>query len=54
MAVKVANLRLLQQHSAAVRSLYTYNAGVNEHMLAINRGLGFAPSEHMAEFQKHV
>lgn len=54
MAVKVANLRLLQEHSAAVRSLYTYNAGVNEHMLAINRRLGFAPSEHLGEFQKHV
>ncbi len=53
-AVKVANLRMLQQHAPAVRSVYTYNAGVNEHMLAINRTLGFAPSEHMGEFQKHL
>ena len=54
MAVKVANLRMLHENAAAVRSVYTYNAGVNEHMLAINRALGFAPSEHMAEFQKRV
>ncbi len=53
-AVKVANLRMLQQHASAVRSVYTYNAGVNEHMLTINRALGFAPSEHMGEFQKRL
>jgi len=53
-AVKIANLRMLQQHAAAVRSVYTYNAGVNEHMLSINRALGFAPSEHMGEFQKKL
>lgn len=54
LAVKVANLRLLQEHAAAVRSVYTYNAGVNRHMLAINRRLGFTPSEHLGEFQKRV
>jgi GNAT superfamily N-acetyltransferase len=54
MAVKIANLRMLQQHASAVRDVYTYNAGVNEHMLAINRALGFAPSEHMGEFQKKL
>jgi len=53
-AVKVANLRMLQQHASAVGSVYTYNAGVNEHMLSINRRLGFAPSEHMGEFQKRL
>jgi len=54
MAVKVANLRMLQHHAASIRSVYTYNAGVNEHMLSINRALGFTPSEHLAEFQKRV
>ncbi|MDQ0644470.1 GNAT family N-acetyltransferase [Microbacterium murale] len=54
MAVKIANLRTLQEHASGVRAVYTYNAGVNEHMLAINRSLGFAPSEFMAELQKRL
>ncbi|GAA1534147.1 GNAT superfamily N-acetyltransferase [Microbacterium ginsengiterrae] len=54
MAVKVANLRMLQEQASCVRSVYTYNAGVNEHMLRINRRLGFVPSEHMGEFQKKI
>lgn len=54
MAVKIANLRMLQEHASDVRAVYTYNAGVNEHMLAINRRLGFVPSERMGEFQKRV
>lgn len=54
MAVKVANLRMLQQHASAVRSVHTYNAGVNTPMRAINQALGFAPSEHLAEFQKRL
>lgn len=53
-AVKVANLRLLQTHAPAVRSVYTYNADVNEHMLAINTRLGFAPSERLGELQKRL
>lgn len=54
LAVKLANLRLLQEHAAGVKAVYTYNAGVNSHMLAINRRLGFTPSEHLGEFQKRV
>lgn len=54
LAVKIANLRMLQEHAADVRAIYTYNAGVNEHMLAINRRLGFTPSEHLAELQKRL
>lgn len=54
LAVKIANLQLLQEHASDVRAIYTYNAGVNEHMLAINRRLGFAPSELMAELQKRL
>ena len=54
MATKIANLRMLQQHSPGTRAVITYNAGVNAHMLAINRALGFAPSERMAEFQKRL
>lgn len=54
LAIKVANLRMLQAHAPAVRSVYTYNAGVNEHMLAINTRLGFAPSERLGELQKRL
>ncbi len=54
MAVKVANLRMLQQHAPEAHCVYTYNAGVNAHMLAINVRLGFAPSERMGEFQKKL
>ena len=53
-AVKVANLRLLMRESPDTRQVLTYNAGVNEHMLRINRALGFAPSERMGEFQKRL
>ncbi|MGM7697843.1 GNAT family N-acetyltransferase [Microbacterium sp. A84] len=53
-AVKIANLRMLQTHAPTVTSVYTYNAGVNEHMLAINTHLGFAPSERMGELQKRL
>lgn len=54
MAVKIANLRMLQAHSPSTASVITYNAGVNEHMLSINVRLGFAPSERMGELQKHL
>jgi len=54
MSVKIANLRMLQQHSPETTAVYTYNAGVNAHMLAINVALGFRPSERMGEFQKRL
>ncbi|MGW8481923.1 GNAT family N-acetyltransferase [Microbacterium sp. NPDC055903] len=54
MAVKIANLRMLERRFPAVRHVYTYNAGVNAHMLAINTRLGFRPSERMGEFQKRL
>ncbi|MGM7680006.1 GNAT family N-acetyltransferase [Microbacterium sp. A94] len=53
-AVKLANLRMLQAHSPETAAVYTYNAGVNEHMLAINTRLGFAPSERLGELQKRL
>lgn len=54
LAVKLANLRVLQQELPLTRVVYTYNAGSNEHMLAINTRLGFAPSEHLGELQKRI
>jgi GNAT superfamily N-acetyltransferase len=41
LAVKLANLRALEQHSPSTRSLSTWNAGENEHMIAINEKMGF-------------
>lgn len=45
LAVKVANLRLLAQVAASRRAIFTGNAAVNEHMVAINEALGFVPFE---------
>jgi GNAT superfamily N-acetyltransferase len=53
-AVKVANLRALQQHDPPVRELFTYNAEVNAHMVAINDAVGFVPVERLGEFQKRL
>jgi len=53
-AVKVANLRALQQHDPPVRELFTYNAEVNTHMVAINEALGFVAVERLGEFQKRI
>ena len=53
-AVKVANLRTLQQHDPPVRELFTYNAEVNAHMVAINDAVGFVAVERLGEFQKRI
>lgn len=53
-AVKIANLRLLQQESPHARAVYTYNAESNAHMLSVNTLLGFVPTERMGELQKHL
>ena len=54
MALKVANLRVLQQHNPPVRELFTYNAEVNAHMVAINDAVGFVAVERLGEFQKRI
>lgn len=38
--VKIANLELLAERAPAVRRVQTFNAGANEHMIAINAQLG--------------
>ncbi len=53
-AIKVANLRALAQHDPPLRELFTYNAEVNGHMVAINDLLGFEPVERLGEFQKRI
>lgn len=52
LAVKVANLRLLQAERPDIELLTTYNAEVNAHMVAVNDRLGFVPVGRLGEFQK--
>jgi RimJ/RimL family protein N-acetyltransferase len=54
LAVKVANLRLLQSDTGDARRLVTYNAEVNRHMIAVNDRLGFVPVARLGEFQKRL
>lgn len=51
LAVKVANLRLLQREQPELRSMTTFNAEANTHMVGINERLGFRPVERLGEFQ---
>ena len=54
MLVKLANLRLAQQRWPAARSVLTWNANENQHMLAINISLGFKPAGYEGEWQKRL
>ena len=55
LAVKVANLQALQaSHTADGRRLVTWNAEVNDHMIAINERLGFRKTARGGELQKKI
>lgn len=54
LAVKVANLRLLQAERPDIRVVTTYNAEVNAHMVGVNERLGFVPVARLGEFQKRL
>lgn len=54
LAVKAANLRLLQEELPEADAVITYNAGSNAHMVAINDALGFVPVERLGEFEKRL
>ncbi|WP_121256800.1 GNAT family N-acetyltransferase [Nocardioides ferulae] len=54
LAVKVANLRLLQEIRPGVERLITYNAEVNAPMVAVNERLGFRPVARLGEFQRRL
>ena len=54
LAVKVANLRLLQAERPDIELLTTYNAEVNAHMVGVNERLGFVPVARLGEFQKRL
>lgn len=54
MRVKIENLRNLRRTRSAARRVFTDNADVNEHMVAINDALGFTPVDAMFEYQIDV
>ncbi len=53
-AVKAANLALLAETEPGTGTLVTYNAHVNDHMVAINDRLGFRPVERLGEFERRL
>lgn len=52
LALKAHNLLFLQREVPVRGTLVTYNAEVNQHMIAVNEALGFRPAERLAEFRK--
>jgi GNAT superfamily N-acetyltransferase len=54
LAVKVAALRRLQEEYPAIRRVLTWNAEVNDHMIAVNVALGYEPTERLGEFQRRL
>lgn len=54
LAVKVANLRRFQAEHPDIRSIQTFNAESNDHMIAVNDTLGFVPTERVGEFQRRL
>ncbi|MET3140451.1 UNVERIFIED_ORG: GNAT superfamily N-acetyltransferase [Arthrobacter sp. UYEF2] len=52
--IKTANLRAAQHRWPAARSVLTWNAVENRHMLAINSLLGFTPAGYEGEWQKRL
>ncbi len=54
LALKQANLRALAAAVAEVRTVRTWNAVENAHMLAVNAAQGYRESGHLREWQKHL
>jgi RimJ/RimL family protein N-acetyltransferase len=54
LAVKAANLRLLQEAHPQLSTVVTFNADVNAPMVAVNDRLGFRPVQWMGEVQKKI
>ncbi len=51
MLVKLANLEFLRTRRPAVQMLNTWNAAINDHMVAINEAIGFRAVERWREWQ---
>jgi hypothetical protein len=54
MLIKIENLRRAQRRWPAAKSVLTWNASENQHMLAINISLGFKPDGSEGEWQKRL
>jgi len=54
LATKVHNLRLMRARESGRSVLYTFNAEVNDHMIAVNEQLGFRPVARLGEFQQKL
>lgn len=54
LAVKAANIALLQREFPDRHTLVTYNAEVNSHMIGINERFGFRPVERLGELQRRL
>jgi GNAT superfamily N-acetyltransferase len=54
LAVKVANLRRLQETQPQITTVVTFNADVNAPMVAVNDLLGFRPVQWLGELQKEL
>ena len=52
--LKAANALLLMQELPEVTSIRTWNAASNDHMLAVNRRLGYAVDGYSREWQKRL
>lgn len=54
LALKTANLRVLAERLPQVRTVRTWNAEENAHMLAVNTAMGFRPSGRLRAWQRHA
>jgi GNAT superfamily N-acetyltransferase len=54
MVLKLENLRFVRGRRPELRYIDTFNALSNEHMLAINRRIGFAPAESVIQWRLDV
>jgi GNAT superfamily N-acetyltransferase len=52
--VKVANLAFTLGHEPALRTILTWNAVSNEHMIAVNEAMGFRLFDHWGEWQARL
>ena len=46
--------RLLQERMRGLSEVLTFNAEVNDHMIAVNEALGFVPTARGGQFQKRL
>ncbi len=51
MLMKLANLDLLRRTIDGVEIVNTWNAGINEHMIAVNEAMGFRPADQERQWQ---